>query len=806
MEAVAENGGAGRARTAIEAPEGGPGTSEGPGRAKALPRWMPPGGVGLRWRPVPVERPELIAWSDPRVKTYLVNLLDDPAGPFADVDGDARVMLKAIAHYRNPWTGECGPGWDRLGRSTSQKRRAVGYTLARLGTAPSRQSDKRLFEGYGLVWREKRWRGARRTSSLHGFTCKFLIQAGLLLPHECMGCSHMGASDAGTRVHPMHKNGRSIPSRSNRKGGEPGRRSRAGSPPPQRSQSPKDPPEGEDPTWTAFETLFHARRRARYGDDEGGTLRPERRPELAAALRALVDAAYAWAQARELPLTEDAVLAGLFGRLVELWLDWPGSTGVLRERRHPIGLLPGDLRTFAPRALAAWKRAVRPPKPPPAPDELPARTPLHDPAPQIATTAAPFAAAVVAATGGDASSTRERPAPRPAPPPPAPPSDLALAPELAPVLAKKAELQRRGLWPEDKAPPAPPPLLGGVLEQLRAQAPPAAHALRDRHASQATHGSRHARAAADAPPSVEGCGACNASAPCDACATRHALLHPEVSEAQRAARSSLPKPRQPASARAPRSDPPPVETGDASHGASDARAETLYEDLRREHPAAAEPPRAPVSEGAPVCSLDEARSRSATSEEGAPQGRPTHEAPALGGEPREERAGGGAGDGATHATKEPVASSDMAVAPPERAPERTPASDGEDATQATQGPATEPDVVEVEAELWYERRVEGNARAAWMADLEQERATRERSGPSPGRSWAPPGPIARAERRRARRAGEAGVVAPDEAGAAPSEEAEEPALPSGGLPQSRSGPVERYERRRRRRGPPGGLS
>lgn len=360
---VALNNGAGRARSAIPAEEIDQATLPLGGRSKKAPLWSP----------VPVSDPSEVDWGHPMLRVYIGNLLDMEGGPFADVDGDARVMLKSLLHCRNPRTGDCTPSWPRLGRSASQGERNVGYILSRLLAKPSRQSTGEVVQGHGLIWRESRWRGARRMSTAYGFTCAFLVRAKLVLPHEastshnCMGCSNVPASRAATSLHGMQQNGDPSDPSGSLKPPQRGNRSRvpARRPPPAPFLSDKERGSEPEPDFSAFTVIFAREHALRYGPaSDPGSVRKERQPVVATRVQEITAEACAWIEVPGSVVDRVATRDELCTRLVQLWLDWPGSDGhFLRDKQHPMGMLVGDLPQFSAQALAAWKRAHGRPSP-----------------------------------------------------------------------------------------------------------------------------------------------------------------------------------------------------------------------------------------------------------------------------------------------------------------------------------------------------------------------------------------------------------------------------------------------------------
>lgn len=342
MVTVAESGGAGRARSAIPLDDVGQTTPPHTARASS------------RWRPEPVATADEVEWGNPMVRTYLVNLLDDPTGPFAAIDSKSRALCKQLLHHRNPRTGDLFPSCGLLAFELPFKERSIRYALGRLDTGPSRQRDGQLVDGHGLVWRRKRWRRyGGQTSNAYGFTCKFMELAGLVLPHDPASCSVCSGAAPKAKA-PGSRRGR------------PPRPVSASLPlpkvqPPATTSTPMDAP-AADPDFETLALIFAAERATKYGDHDAGTVREEKRGAIASYVLEITAEACAWAQGRGLELDRGAVREELCRRLVRLWLDMPGTNGFLTERRHPIGLIVGDLQRVGPEALAAWKRAQPRPK------------------------------------------------------------------------------------------------------------------------------------------------------------------------------------------------------------------------------------------------------------------------------------------------------------------------------------------------------------------------------------------------------------------------------------------------------------
>ena len=319
----------------------------------------PPRAKAQRWQPAPVATPGEVNFAHPKLREYLGNLLNEAGGPFTHVDGDARKLIKELLHCRNPGTGKCFPSWEYLARASGDSPRNVGYMLGRLDSGPSRQSDGRIVDGHELIWRRSDRCGFRRLPTQYGITCRFLILAGLVLPHNCMECrcgrawgaEERGSIFSGSSDHTLHM-------KSSQNKGELGTRARSLF---VKSSPPAAP--DKDPTLTGFLAVFERLRLAKYSDNEHGSVSSENRDKLSAFLADLVGGAWAWAVQEGFEGTRAEVAEALFERLARLWLDWPGTARFLCERRHPIGLLIGDLEKFGKLARASWKRALRKPKP-----------------------------------------------------------------------------------------------------------------------------------------------------------------------------------------------------------------------------------------------------------------------------------------------------------------------------------------------------------------------------------------------------------------------------------------------------------
>jgi len=125
-----------------------------------------------------------------------------------------------------------------------------------------------------------------------------------------------------------------------------------------------------DVDFAAFLRAFDDARFAIYRDRDTGTLVAKNRSIIAGRVAELVAEAWAWGAGRGLQLERAAVRADLCGRLVQTWLEWPGSDDILHKRRHPIGLIVGDLAKLVTETLRDWKRAQPKPVPRPLPPAI----------------------------------------------------------------------------------------------------------------------------------------------------------------------------------------------------------------------------------------------------------------------------------------------------------------------------------------------------------------------------------------------------------------------------------------------------
>lgn len=329
--------GAGRARSAIPIDDVGQ-------ASLPSPVWSRSG-----WHPEPAATCDEVAWSNPLVRTYVVNVLDDPTGPFAEIDAFARALMKQFLHHRNGKTGDLFPSCGLLAFELPFRERSIRYALGRLDTGSSRQRNGEIVEGLGLVGRRKRWRPyGGQTSNFYWFTQEFMVRAGLVLPHDPASCETC-QRNAALRIAPPRR-GRS-------------RRPIAATlplPMVPAAAAPSPPAAKAAPSDPDYETLalvFTAERAKKYGDHDAGTLREEKRAIVASVVLDMTAEACAWGESRGLDLDRAAVREDLCRHVARLWLAMPGTNELLLERRHPIGLMVGDLRRLMPEALGAWKRS-----------------------------------------------------------------------------------------------------------------------------------------------------------------------------------------------------------------------------------------------------------------------------------------------------------------------------------------------------------------------------------------------------------------------------------------------------------------
>jgi hypothetical protein len=306
-----------------------------------------------------VDDPDLLDWSNPGTRIRLLNALMADPGPFSFLSRRAAAVLEVLINRRNPHTGQLDPSWLNLGAGARYKDRSVAYAVSELRRT-------------GLIASERRCYGLRPTSCAYVLACKLLVLAGLVRDHDpgsCAKCRSATAMNAARRPHNLQTNRDLLlpsgistsadPTRSKR-GGEP-RRVRS-DPRPLFSKG-SGAEESSDPNLTAFLAVFQRERHAVYGDNDHGSVGAENRAKLSAFLADFVSGAWAWSEQQGLERQRVAVANELFEGFVRSWLSMPGTNGFVRERRHPVGLLVGDLDAYGALARDAWERKQVRPKP-----------------------------------------------------------------------------------------------------------------------------------------------------------------------------------------------------------------------------------------------------------------------------------------------------------------------------------------------------------------------------------------------------------------------------------------------------------
>jgi hypothetical protein len=306
------------------------------------------------------------------------------------------------------------------------------------------------------VQREKRWRPeGGQTSNLYVFTYAFWLRAKLVEPHTPEECACCRAEQARTTRRGRPSRPRPVvPAQMRARGPAEGHQAEAAHA--SATSSPETPAAEQDQDYTTFAAVFSAERAAQYSDGDAGTLGVENRAKVASYVLDLTAEAHSWAQGRGLALDWSAIREELCRRMVRAWLAMSGTNGFLDSRRHPIGLIVGDLSRVGPEALAAWKRAQPKPKivvselPQASPptvlehvdeDELPATpaAPAEDPAEVRALCADLRAELLGRLSPLDPAAQHDALWSAPAQPAPG-----ELADELAVVRAKAAEIEARG--------------------------------------------------------------------------------------------------------------------------------------------------------------------------------------------------------------------------------------------------------------------------------------------------------------------------------------------------------------------------
>jgi hypothetical protein len=314
-----------------------------------------------RTRPVPepVDDPDLLDWTNPGTRIRLINALMADPGPLSFLARRAAAVLEVLINRRNPHTGQLDPSWLNLGAGARYKDRSVAYAVSEL-------------RRYGLIASVRRCYGLRPTSCAYVLTCKLLVLAGIVRDHapdSCAKCRSAAAMNAARRPHNLQTNrdlllssgiSTSADRSRSKTGGEP-RRVRADHRP--LFSKGSGPEESTDPNLTAFVAVFQRERHAMYGDNDHGSIGADNRSKLSAFLADFVGGAWAWSEQRGLERARVDVANELFEGVVRSWLSMPGTNGFVRERRHPIGLLVGDLDAYGALAREVWERKQARPKP-----------------------------------------------------------------------------------------------------------------------------------------------------------------------------------------------------------------------------------------------------------------------------------------------------------------------------------------------------------------------------------------------------------------------------------------------------------
>ena len=337
-----------------------------------------------------------VDWGNPLTRVLLHRVIAWPSFREAagGLDRAAIPVLAQLIDHRNRTTGQCNPSRDVLGGETAYSPRSVSRATAELLAAD-------------LIGKEQaRYRGWAGTND-YWLTPRFFELAALSysVGPACQDCSPPAAKIAAHRLPGWPTNGDlSDPVNANDKGkGErPPRHLRRGAshrrpmPPP----APSNPPtpfmgqkggygqsasDAVDPTAAAFVGWFAAERAAHYDDDDPSALRlgTENQARITGYLAGLVGEGAAWAAQRGIEVDRGILREDLARSMVRAWLAMPGTRDFLRERRHPIGLIVGDLERLGGPVLETWKRGQRPPSDPRPSAELAApRVELDDDRPQ----------------------------------------------------------------------------------------------------------------------------------------------------------------------------------------------------------------------------------------------------------------------------------------------------------------------------------------------------------------------------------------------------------------------------------------
>jgi len=120
----------------------------------------------------------------------------------------------------------------------------------------------------------------------------------------------------------------------------------------------------EHPYWDTFVAAFNAEHERVYGAaSHPGTVRDDDLlGRTGGLLLELVSECDAWARQRGLSVERTEIASSLSHRMAATWLTWSGTDNRLRERRHPLGWICGDLPSLAYGragefgAVERWKR------------------------------------------------------------------------------------------------------------------------------------------------------------------------------------------------------------------------------------------------------------------------------------------------------------------------------------------------------------------------------------------------------------------------------------------------------------------
>ena len=279
----------------------------------------------------------------------------------------AVAVLVQLIDHRNAETAQCNPSRDVLGGEAGYSVRSVSEGTAQLASL-------------GFIQKEQELRTGWATTNAYYLTPRFFeaLATPQGAPTGCNSSSRPAANSAADRLQFLQTNGGDPldpPSKFERgirgerpppprRGGATRRRLAAlrhPSPPApnlnQKGGSGQSAPVAPDPDYTAFAQLFAEERSAHYDDGEPGHVGKANQARIAALVSQFVGKAVILAAERGRDVDRDALREELVRSLVRAWFAHEGTKGRLRDSRHPIGLIVGDLPRFGDRALAAWKAA-----------------------------------------------------------------------------------------------------------------------------------------------------------------------------------------------------------------------------------------------------------------------------------------------------------------------------------------------------------------------------------------------------------------------------------------------------------------